>query len=203
MTEVHRQPALLIAIHSDILLPGEAPIERTIDAGMLPATADRSYMLNADRCIIGRSEQECHIRVRPERLDISRKHASIRRQGPRYILEDHSKHGTFVNGQRIHGSWQLMTGDILGFANSHEMLLFEDPKQVDKPFVEPLTKRELEILRLVAIGQSNKEIAGDLNISMDTVKSHLKAIYVKLGVSNRTEAGNVARRRGLLTVPPE
>jgi DNA-binding CsgD family transcriptional regulator len=203
MTESRKQFALLIVIHADIWLPGEERIEHALDATFVPATADRSYALNVDRCLIGRSEQTCHIRVRPERLDVSREHATIRRQGSRYILEDHSKYGTFVNGQRIDGPWELSTGDVLGFANSREMLLFEDPKQVSQPLVELLTMREREILRRVATGQSNKEIAQELHVSPDTVKSHLKTIYGKLGVHNRTEAGNVARHRGILTTPPE
>jgi LuxR family maltose regulon positive regulatory protein len=63
---------------------------------------------------------------------------------------------------------------------------------------EPLTDRELEVLRLVAIGQSNEAIAGTLVISIETVKKHLKNVYGKLDVHSRVEAVNRAREAGLL-----
>jgi LuxR family transcriptional regulator, maltose regulon positive regulatory protein len=53
---------------------------------------------------------------------------------------------------------------------------------------EPLTPRELEILRLIAAGMRNQEIADELVISLSTVKRHVANIYGKLGVDHRTEA---------------
>src|SRR3954469_5283495 len=61
-----------------------------------------------------------------------------------------------------------------------------------------LTPRELAAMRLVAKGQSNKEIAGALDISERTVKSHLAHLFEKLQVTSRTEAVRVATRRGLV-----
>jgi two-component system NarL family response regulator len=61
-----------------------------------------------------------------------------------------------------------------------------------------LTPRELSALRLLASGQSNKEIATSLNISERTVKTHLAHLFEKLGVTSRTEAVRVATRRGLV-----
>ena len=61
-----------------------------------------------------------------------------------------------------------------------------------------LTPRELAAIRLVAKGQSNKEIAGALDISERTVKSHLAHLFEKLQVTSRTEAVRVATRRGLV-----
>ena len=63
---------------------------------------------------------------------------------------------------------------------------------------EPLTERELEILRLVADGRSNREIASGLYLSVGTVKTHIHNFTGKLGASNRTEAAATARRLGLI-----
>lgn len=66
---------------------------------------------------------------------------------------------------------------------------------------ESLTAREDDVLRLIAEGHLNKTIAGKLNISLGTVKAHVKAILSKLGARTRTEAAAVAQRRGLLGGP--
>ncbi|MFL7891962.1 MAG: response regulator [Anaerolineales bacterium] len=66
------------------------------------------------------------------------------------------------------------------------------------PGEEQLSSRELEVLQLVAEGESNSEIASHLHISQATVKSHLVHIFDKLGVSDRTAAVTVALRRGIL-----
>ena len=64
--------------------------------------------------------------------------------------------------------------------------------------VEPLSERELEVLRLVADGLTNQAIANRLFIAVSTVKSHTNSIYGKLGVRNRTQAIAQARALGLL-----
>jgi LuxR family maltose regulon positive regulatory protein len=64
--------------------------------------------------------------------------------------------------------------------------------------VEPLSERELEVLRLLAAGLSNREIAEELYLSINTVKTHTKSIYGKLGVRSRTQAVNRARELELL-----
>lgn len=64
---------------------------------------------------------------------------------------------------------------------------------------ESLTERELLVLRLVAGGASNQEIADKLSISINTVKSHLKKILDKLQLENRTQAAAYALKHGLAT----
>jgi NarL family two-component system response regulator YdfI len=64
--------------------------------------------------------------------------------------------------------------------------------------LEPLTPREHEVLRLLALGLANKEIAARLNISEHTVKFHVAAILGKLGASSRTEAVALGIRHGLV-----
>src|SRR5262245_58550412 len=73
-------------------------------------------------------------------------------------------------------------------------------RQVSDPpaLPESLTERELEVLRLLAKGRQNKEIASELVISERTVKFHVSAILAKLGVGNRTEAVSKAAQLGLV-----
>jgi LuxR family maltose regulon positive regulatory protein len=59
---------------------------------------------------------------------------------------------------------------------------------------EPLTPREIEVLKLIMAGLTNPEIAGQMVISAETVKKHAGNIYAKLGVKNRTEAAAKARQ---------
>ena len=59
---------------------------------------------------------------------------------------------------------------------------------------EPLTGREVEVLRLIAAGKSNQRIARELLVALDTVKKHVTHLLGKLGAANRTEA--VARPGG-------
>jgi LuxR family transcriptional regulator, maltose regulon positive regulatory protein len=66
---------------------------------------------------------------------------------------------------------------------------------ISADMLEPLSPRELEVLKLVAAGFGNKEIAGKLEISPSTVKRHVNNVYGKLGVHSRTQA--IARARAL------
>lgn len=71
-------------------------------------------------------------------------------------------------------------------------------ERANRALVEPLSDRELEILRLVATGASNKEIAATLFIVEGTVKNHITNILTKLGVRDRTQAVLKARDLGLI-----
>ena len=64
--------------------------------------------------------------------------------------------------------------------------------------VEPLTGRELEVLEMLAAGRSNRAIAGQLVVTLDTVKKHVGHVLAKLGAANRTEAVARARQLGLI-----
>jgi len=63
---------------------------------------------------------------------------------------------------------------------------------------ERLSERELAILRLVADGHANKQIAWRLGVSTDTIKANLKQLFAKLGVEDRTHAVTIAARRGFI-----
>lgn len=67
----------------------------------------------------------------------------------------------------------------------------------DRACMPLLSEREREVLALIARGKSNPEIAGELYLSVDTVKTHARTMFRKLGVTNRTQAALAARRFGL------
>jgi LuxR family maltose regulon positive regulatory protein len=66
-----------------------------------------------------------------------------------------------------------------------------------EPLVEPLSTREVEVLKLIEAGYSNHEIATRLVISIATVKRHISNIYTKLSVQNRTQAVAMGKELGL------
>ena len=68
------------------------------------------------------------------------------------------------------------------------------------PTDEPLTEREVEVLRLVAQGLTNQEIAGDLVIGERTVRNHVGNILGKLHLANRTQAALYALRQGIASL---
>ena len=73
---------------------------------------------------------------------------------------------------------------------------FRQPKQAAKPH-EELTDREMEVLRLIASGKSNQDVAEELYIGVKTVKFHVTNILAKLGVEDRTQAAIYAFKHGL------
>jgi DNA-binding NarL/FixJ family response regulator len=65
---------------------------------------------------------------------------------------------------------------------------------------EPLSDREIAILQLVAAGKQNKVIAWEMSVSEETVKAHMRNIFSKLDVSDRTQAVTRALKRGIITL---
>jgi ATP/maltotriose-dependent transcriptional regulator MalT len=74
----------------------------------------------------------------------------------------------------------------------------EEASSSTPPLVEPLTEREAEVLKLLASGRTNREIAADLFVTVGTIKAHTSNIYAKLQARNRTEALARARELGFL-----
>jgi DNA-binding NarL/FixJ family response regulator len=75
-----------------------------------------------------------------------------------------------------------------------------DESSGEESLIEPLTAREMEVLRNMAAGLANKQIALSLGISEHTVKFHLSSLYAKLGVSSRTEAVRRGIEIGLISL---
>ena len=74
--------------------------------------------------------------------------------------------------------------------------------RVRRPAPDPLSPREIEVLRLVSAGATNREVAAKLFLTEATIKSHLLNIYTKLGVNDRAAAVTEAFHRGLLVPRP-
>jgi LuxR family maltose regulon positive regulatory protein len=87
---------------------------------------------------------------------------------------------------------------LQGPENETRDLADGEPRLETGDLIEPLTERELDVLRLMAEGLKYKEIAARLFISLNTVRYHVKALYSKLGVNNRTQAIDAARRQHLI-----
>jgi LuxR family maltose regulon positive regulatory protein len=75
----------------------------------------------------------------------------------------------------------------------------EDGTRVKQALVEPLSERELDVLRLLATDLDGPDIAGELVVSLNTVRTHTKNIYAKLGVNNRRAAVTRAAELDLLS----
>lgn len=80
----------------------------------------------------------------------------------------------------------------------------QDRPEDDEPelddLIEPLSDRELDVLRLMTRGMANKQIASELFITEHTVKFHIRSILGKLGAANRTEAVTLGLQRGLVSL---
>ncbi len=90
----------------------------------------------------------------------------------------------------------VLTEEALGRWLLERYRQFGGELSVEDRRLSPLSEREMEILRLVVAGKSNKEIAYHLGISHQTVKNHITAVLSKLGLEDRTQAAVYALRRG-------
>jgi two-component system, NarL family, response regulator LiaR len=99
------------------------------------------------------------------------------------ILKSETGEALVAALERVHA------GDISGFDDLEDL-----------PPSTSLTQREQEVLALMALGSSNREIAHELYLSVDTVKTHVRTLFQKLGVSNRTQAALTAANFGV--APP-
>jgi DNA-binding NarL/FixJ family response regulator len=107
------------------------------------------------------------------------------------------------NSQLVMTDGATAPGDALQSAEAIESFLLAIETQVAEPTGElapdcsSLSLREVEILRLLAAGRSNQQIADELVISRNTVRRHVSNIFDKTGAANRVEASAYARDHGL------
>lgn len=102
-----------------------------------------------------------------------------------YILKDTTREEIIEAVRRIHDGQRYLPPGIAA-------------RLADRMIRPTLTPRELDVLRLVSRGRTNKEMAAAMFVSEETVKSHMKGLFHKLGVHDRAEAVGIALQRGLL-----
>ncbi len=120
----------------------------------------------------------------------------LERLAGRGHLDVNAREGALVYALREGDRRALVGTENLATAGEHE----QPPRpgaQIQR-LDEPLSERELEVLRLLATGRTNREIAQDLFVAVGTVKAHVSNVYRKLDAHNRAEALSRARSFGLL-----
>jgi DNA-binding NarL/FixJ family response regulator len=100
--------------------------------------------------------------------------------------------------EEIESAIQAVNAGLVVIEAGSLTALLRELRPASEALSEPLSDRELEVLNLIAEGQSNKLIAHSLGISEHTVKTHVASIFTKLGAGSRTEAVSQAIRRGLV-----
>jgi two-component system NarL family response regulator len=102
-----------------------------------------------------------------------------------YLLKDTTKEELVAAVRQVHQGERYLPQNIAS-------------RLADRLIRPNLTPRELDVLRLVSRGRTNKEMASAMFISEETVKSHMKSLFQKLGVHDRAEAVSVSLQRGLI-----
>jgi DNA-binding NarL/FixJ family response regulator len=117
-----------------------------------------------------------------------------------YVLKDISQRELLTAVQGVLRGESMLNKELV--TRLLQRLARETPSQED-PSPEPLSPREREVLHLLTQGQTNREIAQHLTVSVSTVKIHVEHILAKLGVSDRTQAAVRAIELGLLHITSE
>lgn len=112
-----------------------------------------------------------------------------------YVLKDSDAHELIRAVTSVYEGDKFIQLSLIPLLNSK--LIARD---LDAERLEQLSKREIEVLKLVAVGMFNKEIGVELGISERTVKNHLSSIFKKIDSSDRTQAAVFAIRNGLVDI---
>jgi DNA-binding NarL/FixJ family response regulator len=126
-----------------------------------------------------------------------RVHAALQAGATGYLLKDSDADDVAAAVRAAHRG-ELQLDPVI----ARRLMASLREERADDPTAE-LTARELEVLRLVAAGKPNKQIAGELSISERTARTHVSRILRKLRLSSRTQAALWAVREGLVEVEPE
>ncbi|MDP2966554.1 MAG: response regulator transcription factor [Pelolinea sp.] len=111
-----------------------------------------------------------------------------------YILK-HAAESELINAIR-----RIVQGDLVVDPSLLRPLFFEDRKKSDESsdYLEQLTQRETDVLKLIVEGYTNRQIGEELHLSVRTVEGHRSNIYDKLGLSSRVELVRYAKKQGII-----
>ncbi|MEI3214706.1 MAG: response regulator transcription factor [Lachnospiraceae bacterium] len=112
-----------------------------------------------------------------------------------YVLKDSDAHELIRAVTSVYEGDKFIQPSLIPLLNSKLIA-----RNLDAERLEQLSKREIEVLKLVAVGMFNKEIGVELGISERTVKNHLSSIFKKIDSSDRTQAAVFAIRNGLVDI---
>ena len=116
-----------------------------------------------------------------------------------YLLKDADAKALIEAIRRVHAGEVLLDAELAGRIIQD----FRAKKEASAPLNAELTEREVQILKLLAQGYTNLEIASELGLSEKTVRNRLSEIFQKLHLNNRTQAALYAIREGLAQPEPE
>jgi DNA-binding NarL/FixJ family response regulator len=119
-----------------------------------------------------------------------------------YLLKDSDSAQIISAIRSIYRGESLIHPSVASKILAEFSLLAEGKSKKQTRAEHDLTEREITVLRLVADGKTNKEIANDLDLSEKTVKNHVRNIFHKLQVYDRTQAAILAIRKGLIALDP-
>jgi LuxR family maltose regulon positive regulatory protein len=155
--------------------------------------------------LVARGDDASAVGALTEALTLARRHGHVRvfadEGAPMHVLlarVSAAQAGQRDAARRIDPGYLAAVMDACGQAYSVPPSARATAAAPPPGLAEPLTDRELDVLRLIAAGKSNQRIAHDLVVALDTVKKHVSHLMGKLGAANRTEAAARARQLGLI-----
>jgi NarL family two-component system response regulator LiaR len=142
--------------------------------------------------------QSCRVLVLTSFATDDKVFPSIKAGAAGYLLKDSSAEDLVSSIRQVYRGEAALHPTIARKV-LHELSMGSDRP----PTTDPLTPRELEVLRLVALGLGNLQIAAELHLSETTVRNHVSAILAKLQLANRTQAALYAIRHGIAPLGEE
>jgi DNA-binding NarL/FixJ family response regulator len=187
--------ATLLLPEADMKMVGEASNGREAIAKFRECRPDVTLMdlqmpeMNGFEAIIAIRDEfpEARITVLTTYTGDVQAHRAIRAGAHGYLLKSLLHKELLQTIRAVHAGHKAMSPDVAAQVAEHSG-------------DERLTHKEIEVLQLITAGNANKEIAAQLSITEETVKSRVKSILDKLGANDRTHAATIGLRRGIIAL---